>query len=99
MEKVLPALSEIYDTYGNPRNQLSDNDPPFNSKAMEKFAQKRDINLEKTPRLHPQSNSVEMFLKPLGKTMKIVCNNRHSETDAFKMLYRTTEVHHILQLE
>ena len=46
-EKVLPALGEIYDTYGNPRNQLSDNSPPLNSKAMEQFAQKRDIIVEK----------------------------------------------------
>ena len=86
VEKVLPALSEIYDTYGNPRNQLSDNGPSFNSKAMEQFTQKRDINLEKTPPLHPQSNPVETFMKPLGKTMKIAYNNKHSETDALKML-------------
>ena len=66
---------------------------------MEKFAQKRDINLEKIPPLLQQSNPVEMFMKPLGKTMKIVCNNSHSEIDALKMLYRTTEVHHILQLD
>ena len=93
MEKVLPALSEIYDTYGNPRNQLSDNGSPFNSKAMEQFTQKRDINPEKTPPLHPQSNPVETFMKPLGKTMKIAYNNNHSETDALKMLlqkYRST---------
>ena len=29
-ETILPALSKIYDTYSNPRNQLSDNGPPFN---------------------------------------------------------------------
>ena len=92
-EKVLPALSEIYDIYGNPRNQLSDNGPPFNSKAMEQFAQKRDISLEKTPPLHLQSNPVETFMKRLGKTMKIAYNNNHSKTDALKMLlqnYRST---------
>ena len=92
-EKVLPALSEIYDIYGNPRNQLSDNGPPFNSKAMEQFAQKRDINLEKTPPLHPQSNPVETFMKPLGKTMKTAYNNNHSKTEALQMLlqnYRST---------
>ena len=60
---------------------------------MEQFTQKRDINLEKTPPLHPQSNPVETFLKPFGKTMKIAYNNNHSETDALKMLlqkYRST---------
>ena len=45
-EKVLPALSEIYDTYGNPRNQLSNNGPPFNSKAMGLFAQKETLILK-----------------------------------------------------
>ena len=29
-ETILPVLSKIYDTYSNPRNQLSDNGPPFN---------------------------------------------------------------------
>ena len=87
-EKVLHALIEIYDTYGNPRNQLSDNGPPFNSKAMEQFVQKRDINLEKTPPLHPQSNPIETFMKPLEKTMKTAYNNNHSETDALQMLLR-----------
>ena len=46
VEKVLPALSEIYDTYGNPRNQLSNNGPPFNSKAMGLFAQKETLILK-----------------------------------------------------
>ena len=29
-DKVLPALADIYDAYGNPARQLSDNGPPFN---------------------------------------------------------------------
>ena len=43
---------------------------------MEQFAQKRDINLEKTPPLHPQSNPFEKFIKPLGNTMKITYNSK-----------------------
>ena len=29
-DKVIPALTEIYETYGNPDVQISDNGPPFN---------------------------------------------------------------------
>ena len=28
--KVIPALADIYNTYGNPETQLSENGPPFN---------------------------------------------------------------------
>ena len=31
--KVIPALVEIYNNYGNSENQLSGNSPPFNLKA------------------------------------------------------------------
>ena len=75
-KQVLPALGEIYDNYGNPNVQLSDNGPPFNSSEMDKFAEKRDITLKKTPPLHPQSNPVETLMKPLGKTMKIAVQNK-----------------------
>ena len=37
-DKVLPILGEVYDTYGNPEVQISDNGPPFNSKKMMEFA-------------------------------------------------------------
>ena len=58
-EKVIPAIAEIYDAYGNPESQLSDNGPPFKSKAMEEFAGKRDIKLKNIPPLHPSANPVE----------------------------------------
>ena len=38
-DKVIPALTEIYETYGNPDVQISDNGPPFN------------ITLQKSPPL------------------------------------------------
>ena len=83
---VLPAMAEIYNSYGNPEHQLSDNGPPFNSEAMETFAQKRDIHLKKIPPLHPSANPVETFMKPLGKTMKIAHYNRSSEKEALNHL-------------
>ena len=78
-QQVLPALGEIYDNFGNPNTQLSDNGPPFNSKEMEVFAEKRDIELKKTPPLHPQANPAETFMKSLEKTMKIKHENKTSK--------------------
>lgn len=90
---VLPALGETYDLLGNPENQLSDNGPPFNSKAMQTFADRRSINLQKTPPLHPSSNPVETFMKPLGKAMKIGHKNKTPENQIISNLlenYRDT---------
>jgi ribosomal protein L21E len=90
---VLPTLGETYDLLGNPENQLSDNGPPFNSKAMQLFADKRSINLQKTPPLHPSANPVETFMKPLGKPLKIASKNKIPEPCAIKDLlesYRDT---------
>ena len=50
-QSVLPVLSDTYDLLGNPENQLSDNGPPFSSKAMQDFANKRSINLQKNTTL------------------------------------------------
>ena len=60
-KNVLPELSEIYDTYGNPRNHLSNDGPPFNSKAIGLFAQKKTLTLKN---LHHCIHSL-ILLKPL----------------------------------
>ena len=86
--QVLPALSDIYDNYGNPSTQISDNGPPFNSREMELFAQKRDIELKKTPPLHPQANPAETFMKSLGKTMKIAHEDKTSKKEALSLLLK-----------
>ena len=54
--KVIPVLEDIYNTYGNPELQTSDDGPPFNSKKMVHFADKRDIKLRTTPPHHPKCN-------------------------------------------
>ena len=87
-KKVIPALSSIYDAYGNPGTQLSDNGPPFNSAAMKTFAEDRGIHLEKIPPLHPSANPVESFMRPLGKTMKIANHNKADEKEALGMLLK-----------
>ena len=42
-DKVIPALDEIYDVFGNPDTQISGNGPPFNSHKMKRFGEERGI--------------------------------------------------------
>ena len=84
---VIPALADIYNNYGNPETQLSDNGTPFNSKAMETFCNERNIQQEKIPPLHPSANPVETFMKTLGKSMKIAKRNNMSEKEALAQLF------------
>ena len=92
-ERVLPVIADIYDTFGNPRKQISDNGPPFNSKAMSNFAERRNIHLQKIPPVHPTSNPAETFMRLLGKAMKIAHASSTSEREALQALlqnYRDT---------
>ena len=92
-ESVIPVLQRTYAQLGNPNIQLSDNGPPFNSKAMQTFADQHSIVLKKTPPFHPSANPVETFMKPLGKTLKIAHKNKAKESQAIKELldcYRDT---------
>ena len=91
--KVLPALGNIYDAYGNPRKQISDNGPPFNSKEMTEFTTKRGIERQHIPPLHPSANPVETLMRPLGKAMKISHFTKTSDDGAlqnFLSNYRDT---------
>ena len=85
--QVIPALSDIYSTYGNPNNQLYDNGPPFSSSATKDFAQKRNINIQNTPPIHPAANPMETFMKPLEKTMKKAQQEQNSEKAALQQLF------------
>ena len=60
---------------------------------MKEFAEKRNFGQRVIPPLHPQSNPVETFMKPLGKAMKIAAHNKQSEQGALSQLlndYRST---------
>ena len=91
--KVIPALADIYDAFGNPETQLSDNGPPFNSAAMKQFTENKAIDQKSIPPLYPSSNPVEAFMKPMAKTMKIARQNKIPEREAQQQLltnYRDT---------
>ena len=42
VKSVISVLEDIYDTFGNPQRQKSDNDPAFNSKEKLNFTSKRE---------------------------------------------------------
>ena len=90
---VIPAMKDIYDNYGNPETQLSDNGPPFNSAAMDAFCKSRNIEMEKIPPLHPSANPAETFMRSIGKTMKISHQNNMNKQESLSQLlanYRDT---------
>merc|ERR1712048_50805 len=88
-DAVLPVLEGIYDTYGNPCTQLSDNGPPFNGQKMADMAKRRDVALETIPPTHPNGNPVETFMKPLGKAMKIGHFNKVPEEESLNTALKT----------
>ena len=83
-DNVIPALADIYDAYGNPETQISDNGPPFNSKRMAEFANERDIVLRHTAPYHPNANPAETCMKPIGKAMKMCHYDKRSEKEALQ---------------
>ena len=88
-EKVIPALKDIYDNFGNPQTQISDNGPPFNSVKMEQFSKQRGIHLQKIPPLHPSANPAETFMKTIGKAVKIAVQNNLEEQDILEQTLNT----------
>ena len=83
-DKVIPILGNIYDTFGNPATQISDNGPPFNGTKLQNFCRERDIALQYIPPRHPNSNPAETFMKPLGKAMKIAYQDKRSENEVLR---------------
>ncbi|MEM7375842.1 MAG: DDE-type integrase/transposase/recombinase, partial [Bacteroidota bacterium] len=77
-EKVIPALTEIYDEYGYPENQISDNGPPFSSKKMREFTENHGVATRFSSPHFPSQNPAETFMKTVGKAMKI---NQRSKND------------------
>ena len=88
-EKVLPALADIYETFGHPDIQISDNGPPFNGQAMKEFADKRDISLQFAPPRHPNANPTETCMKPIGKAVKAACSQGNTEQKALSAALRS----------
>ena len=50
------------------------------------FPNQINIKLHKIAQLHPSSNPVETFMRPLGKTMKTDHMIKHKEKDTLEVL-------------
>ena len=83
-DKVIPVLEDIYNTYGNPSTQISDNGPPFNSLRMKNFAKDKGIDMRFVPPHCPNANPAETFMKTVGKAMKSAHYNKHSEKEVLQ---------------
>ena len=63
-ENVSNALEKTFDLFGPPEILVTDNGPPFNSFAMEKFYKYYGIKHVNTPPYHPSSNGIaERFVR------------------------------------
>ena len=59
-KSVIPVYKDVYDTFGNPIRQKSDNGPSFNSKEMENFTKVRNIEQVEIPPGDSFPNNVEL---------------------------------------
>lgn len=89
VERVIPALEEIYDEYGYPENQISDNGPPFNSKKMKEFNESHGTAARFSTPHFPSQNPTETFMKTIGKTMKIDRHTSRNESKALREALKT----------
>ena len=84
---AVPVIKdEIYDSFGNPEVQQTDNGPPFNSAAFGEMSSDQGIEHVRVYEYHPQANPSETFMKPLGKTMKAATMERKDHKQALSQL-------------
>ena len=55
-------------------------------KKITEFAAQNNVELQNIALLHPSSNPVETFMRPLGKAMKIAHMNKENEKDTLELL-------------
>ena len=90
---IISAIDEIYSSFGYPEKHITDNGPPFNSKAFSDYSTCKGINHQKSFPHLPQSNPVERLMKPLGKAIKASIAMNECATTAlnnFLVAYRDT---------
>ena len=86
---VTRALSDVYASYGQPHSHQTDNGPPFNSAEFKTFSEDNSIDHIKTYPYHPQGNTVENFMRPIGKCMKTAHYNRSDKGQALDEMLST----------
>ncbi|XP_057290865.1 uncharacterized protein LOC130613554 [Hydractinia symbiolongicarpus] len=93
-EILIPCLDRMFSTYGNPRNVISDNGPPFSSQKIKSYFKQRGIKHRRITPLWPQANAeAERFMQPLNKIMrtaKLEHKDWRNEVYRFLFAYRST---------
>ncbi|XP_057292552.1 uncharacterized protein K02A2.6-like [Hydractinia symbiolongicarpus] len=93
-ETLIPCLDRMFSTYGNPRNVISDNGPPFSSQKNTSYFKQRGIKHRRITPLWPQANAeAERFMQPLNKIMrtaKLEHKDWREEVYRFLFAYRST---------
>jgi len=93
-EKIVLAMEKMFIIHGIPDEILTDNGPPFNSKAFSSFSNRAGFHHRKITPLWPQANGqAEAFMKNLGKSIRIAVSQKQDwqhNLDEFLMAYRAT---------
>ena len=90
---LIPCLDEIFAIFGLPKEVISDNGPPFNSREIKKFMDANGIQHRKITPLWPQANESETFMKPLMKAIRtahVQKKNWRRTMHEFLLNYRAT---------
>lgn len=78
-QTVAITLEEIFQTYGYVNTILSDNGPPFNAEAFEKYLSERQIILDHSTPYQPQENGLAE--RQMSKLMKAIrCGKMDGES-------------------
>lgn len=69
--EVIDKLKRVFSTFGIPEEMVSDNGPPFKSRALKMFCKVNGINFPDIPTYHPASNgSAERCVGTAKKSLK-----------------------------
>ena len=85
-KSVIPLLDKTFLIFGIPKELISDNGPPFNSKEFRKFADNMGFKHRKITPLWPRANAEsERFMKTIGKAIRAA----HTEHRSWKQEIHT----------
>lgn len=93
-ENVINAMEKIFSSHGILTEIVTDNGPPFSSKAFAEFARNSGFHHRKITPLWPQANGqAENFMKNLGKAIRVAILEKKDwgkSLDNFLATYRAT---------
>lgn len=86
-KSTVAALSDTFNTYGNPRKILADNGPPFQSAEFKAWCTSQGIKLVHSTPLWPRQNGmVERFMLNITRVVAIAKHKEQSYKEAVNRL-------------